>query len=105
MNRNLKLGEPLEITASEKFIGYLFKIDKEQIVLCNSERFNPQGLIYIQSDAVQNVECLNPNYRMDVNNQPQEPQAVAQADGADVPVEKEAPKSNVLQFPGPRVKK
>jgi hypothetical protein len=98
MSSNLKLGEPLEVTASEKFIGYLFKIDGDQIVLCNSERFNPQGLVYIQRENVENIVNLDPNYSVPVK----EPVAVDQADGAaEEPVEEK----KVLQFPGPKASK
>lgn len=55
MELQVNLGDPVEVTVLHKFIGYLFKSDQNEMVLCGAKDFDASKLIRLQKDDVVKV--------------------------------------------------
>jgi len=52
MEIELHLGDPVEVTVVSKHLGYLFKSDKEEMVLCSSKDYNPDNLTVLKASEI-----------------------------------------------------
>ena len=89
MEIQLQLGDPVEVAALERFIGFVFKIDQNTLTLCSSERFDPRNLVSI---AIENINSVTEFKKISAPPAQKAPE---------VPVPEE--KGKLLQFPAKKV--